>query len=264
MTKKIFDNFSKKMRIQILIQSTLKKSGHLGGSLSCVEIINYILNNLIKKNELDKFILSKGHCALALYAALYLKKNISKKNFESFLNVGSYYSEHPSPKIGKNLISFSTGALGHGLSFAAGCAYASKIKGQKSFYYVLLSDGECNSGTVWEAAMLASINKLDNLFAFIDYNKLQATGRSNDIMQLKPLKKKWENFGWKTLEIDGHDYTQIKTAVNKLNKFNNKPKIIIANTIKGKGFKLAENDNNWHYRSPTQDELIKGMEDLKY
>lgn len=256
LNKKKLQQLSNSIRFQIIQKSYEKKSGHLGGSLSCVDLLVNVFNNFIFKNKNNRFILSKGHCALALYTTLYIHKKLSKKLFDSFANQGSVFGEHPSPKIKNKFIEFSTGSLGHGLSFASGIAYANKLKRKKDKTFVLMSDGEMNCGSVWESALLSSKLKLDNLIAIIDYNKFQATGKSDEILSINPLAKKWQIFGWETIECDGNNQESIDKKLQTLIKKNSKkPKIIIANTIKGKGVKFMENDNNWHYRSPTLDEV---------
>ena len=176
---KKLNNISKIVRYNIIEQSYLKKSGHLGGSLSCTDLLVNLHNNFIFKNHNDKFIMSKGHCALALYSTLFQANKLGLNQFKSFSNQGSYFGEHPSPKIKNKYISFSTGSLGHGLSFGSGIAFSYKINKKKGNIFILVSDGEMNSGSVWESAMLSSKLKLDNLIVIVDYNKFQATGKSN-------------------------------------------------------------------------------------
>ena len=253
---------SRYVRYEIIKQTFLKKSGHLGGSLSCVDILIYIFNRYIFNNTKNKFILSKGHCALSLYAVLHHAKKISQKNFNSFSCQGSYFGEHSSPKIKNKFIHFSTGSLGHGLSFGSGIAYSKKLKNDNGLVFVLMGDGEMNSGTVWESAMLSSKLKLENLIAIVDYNKLQATGKSNEILNIKPLNKKWKSFGWHVIECDGNDHKSLSYSFKKILKSKKKPKILIAHTIKGKGISFMENNNNWHYRSPSKEELGRAKIEL--
>ena len=245
------------VRYNIIEQTYLKKSGHLGGSLSCADILINIFNNYIFNNKNNKFILSKGHCALSLYSVLLQANKLKRKDYDSFANQGTLFGEHPSPKINNKYINFSTGSLGHGLSFGSGMAFSKALKKKPGLIFVLMSDGEMNSGTIWESAMLSSKLKLDNLVAIVDYNKFQATGRSNEILNIKPLNKKWKSFGWEVLECDGNNHSSISLNLKKLLKNKNKPKILICHTIKGKGVNFMENDNNWHYRSPTRDELAQ-------
>lgn len=247
--------FSQKIRWDIINQSYKKKSGHLGGCLSCVDIICIIYKLFLKKK--DKFILSKGHCALSMYAVLKNLKKLKNNEFQKFLLKNSFYGEHPSPKLSKKLFQFSTGSLGHGLGFGTGVAYGSKLKKKKENVYILISDGELNCGTTWEAIMLAGKLKLDNICVLLDFNKLQATGRSEEILNLTNLEKRFSSFGWFVARSSGHDYQQMYKKISFLVKLKNKPKIFIADTIKGKGVSFMENDNNWHYRSPDEKDMIK-------
>ncbi len=254
---------SKKVRFEIIKQTYLKQSGHLGGALSCTDIIVNILNNYIFNQINNKFVLSKGHCALALYSVLYNAKKLNTNDFLSFAKKGSVFGEHPSPQIKNKYICFSTGSLGHGLGFASGIAYSNFLKKKKDKVFVLMSDGEMNSGSVWESALLSSKLNLKNLIAIIDYNKFQATGKSNDIMNIKPLSAKWKSFGWNVLECNGNDHISLSKCLKLISKNKEKPSIIIAHTIKGKGVSFMENDNNWHYRAPTKEELKLSKKELK-
>ena len=254
---------AKKLRYSVCVMSNRAKAAHLGSSLSCIDILTTIFfSNLFRFNiknvsKGDKFILSKGHAAAALYSVLAEKKYFNKNNLKRYGKNNSLYEEHPNSKI--NGVICSTGSLGHGLSFGIGIAIAEKLKKTDNKVIVLLSDGECNEGTVWEAAGFASAQKLNNLIIIIDSNKWQATGRSNLIMGGK-LIDKWKSFGWKGTEVDGNNINELCKKL-KQNKYNNRPTAIIANTIKGKGIDFMEDDNNWHYRIPNIKELgvIKGI-----
>jgi len=250
------------IRYNVCRMSFLSKAAHLGSCLSIVDILveiyfgkNFLLNN--KKN--DTFILSKGHASYALYSVLEKKKILKSQLLSKFSEQGSYLEEHPNIKIPG--ISCSTGSLGHGLSFGLGVAYANKLKKNKKKTIVLLSDGECNAGTVWEAANMASAIDVNNLIAIIDYNKWQATDRSDKISG-GDLMQKWKSFGWQGCSIDGHNFIQLNKALSKAKK-SNKPFAIIANTIKGKGIPFMEDDNNWHYRIPNLNEIKKIKKILK-
>lgn len=248
---------SKKIRKDILYLSNLKKTAHLGSSLSCVDLISYLYEYIISKKNNNKFILSKGHAASTLYSVLYRKNYISNKEFNSYCKFGSKFEEHPSPTI--KGVECATGSLGHGFPFGCGLALANKIDKKEHKIVVMISDGECNEGTTWEAAMFASAQNLRNLTLVVDYNKWQATGRSNEILNIKPLDKKFGSFGWNTVVINGHNFREINKAF-KLKS--DKPKAIIANTIKGKGINCMEDDNNWHYRSPNKEELKKFLKEI--
>jgi transketolase len=259
---------AKLIRYQCVYLSYLAKTAHLASSLSCVDLISVLFSNSLKYrlNDLksdnrNRFILSKGHAATALYSALYYNNIITKKNLYSFTKKNSYFEEHPSPNIPG--VEAATGSLGHGLSVACGIAYGLNLKKINKKVFVIMSDGECNEGSVWEAALFASAKKLNNLYCIVDYNKWQATGRTKDILQLGNLSKKFESFGWNSIEINGHNHLEIKNALKKITKIKHKPSIIIANTVKGKGISFMEDDNNWHYRSPNFDELKKSIKELK-
>ena len=173
------------------------------------------------------------------------------------------FHEHP-PKPGYiEGVEAATGSLGHGLPMALGMAIAKRIQGSNSRCYALLSDGECNEGSIWESAMLSAAQKVNNLTAIIDYNKWQATGRSQEVMALEPLVDKWKAFGWHAQEVNGHDLTSIGQAFASARDEDSKPSVIVAHTIKGKGVSFMEDDNNWHYRTPNPEELAAAIKELK-
>jgi len=232
-----------------------KQSIHLGSSLSCIDIISSILLEL--KIPFRDFILSKGHASTALYVCLNELGVISNSLLDSYYENGTHLTAHPIFESG--FVDFSTGSLGHGLSFGIGISISNNLLNKKGNIIVLMSDGECNEGSVWEAAGFATAQKLSNLIVLIDSNKWQATGRSKEIFG-GDLKKKWEAFGWKTVSINGHNYFQILKSL-KIAKESKRPCAIIANTVKGKGIEFMEDDNNWHYRIPNREELknIKKM-----
>lgn len=246
--------FAKKIRKNIIFTAYKagSKSAHIGGALSSADIMAVLYSefiNIKKTNNLDqnrdRFILSKGHACLALYSALVEKKILKKKDLETFECDGSKLLGHPI--IDKNNgIEFSTGSLGMGLSLGVGVSLAAKLKHKKYKTFVIVGDGECNEGSVWETILSASQFNLDNLTVIVDRNNYQQTGKNISIMDLKNLKDKFISFGCDAYEIDGHDLKQIYKTLLKKN-VKGKPKIIIANTIKGKGFKIFENDNAWHH-----------------
>jgi transketolase len=256
------------IRYQIIEMSKVGKAPHLGSSLSCVDILVAAYYAFLKIDPLhptdrlrDRFILSKGHAISALYAILAKRKFFDPALLKTFNKDGGSLPEHPTPKCVPG-IEMATGSLGHGLSVSIGQALAGRILNENYRLMVLLSDGECNEGSVWEAAMFAPARKLDNLIAIVDFNKWQATGRSEEIMQLSPLREKWASFGWNAYEIDGHDFDQILSVFSKIPETPGKPTAIIAHTVKGKGISFMEDDNNWHYRIPTDEELAKAKVEL--
>lgn len=235
-------------------------AAHLASSLSCIDIVAVLYSSVLNLNSLnpkweerDRFLLSKGHAATALYAALAYKGFLTDADLKTYGEKGSLLEEHPSPKLPG--VEAATGSLGHGLPCGCGISLAGRIKGKQYRTFVLMSDGECNEGSVWEACMFATANRLGSLCAFVDFNKWQATGRSRDVLALDPLADKFKSFGWEVHEIDGHDHSQILNAVRGVSVSRAKPTMVVAHTIKGKGISFMEDDNNWHYRIPTIEEV---------
>jgi len=253
---------SKKIRAEVIEISQKTEAMHLGGCLSCVDILVALYFESMSINpdnpdwaERDRFILSKGHAALALYTTLAYRGFFPIDKVYTFNKDGSRFTEHP---VWKNLpgIDATSGSLGHGLGIAIGMALAAKITRKSYVTYILMSDGECEEGSVWEAALFAPVHHLSNLVAIIDYNKWQACGRSNEIMSLNPLKQKFEAFGWNTYEVDGHNIGALQTLLKNIHSSEDpRPVAIIADTIKGRGISFMEDDNNWHYRIPTEEDV---------
>ena len=243
-------------------------SAHFGGALSITEIISTLFAYKMKidmKNPSwegrDRFILSKGHACLAYYAALCEIGFISKEELKTFEKDDTNLLGHPvlNKKIG---IEFSNGSLGMGLSLGIGVALSSQKKNAKFNVYVVLGDGECNEGSVWEAAMAAPNFKLNNLYALIDKNNFQQTGSNKEIMNVNSLKDKWSSFGWHTVELDGHNVNDLYKYFRESEEIK-KPKAIIANTVKGKGFSFSENNNDWHHSVLTKSFYEKALKELK-
>ena len=269
MKLKEIKDFAKNVRKKIIFTAYKagSKSAHIGGALSSADIMATLYADILslkKSKKLDenrdRFILSKGHACLALYAVLAEKKIINKKDLETFETDGSKFLGHPI--INKLFgIEFSTGSLGMGLSLGVGTALAAKKK-QKNFKtFVIIGDGECNEGLIWEAILSASHFKLDNLTIIVDRNNFQQTGKGSDIMDLKNLKNKFKSFGCDTYEINGHNIKEIKKSLT-IKTVTNKPKAIIANTIKGKGFKIFENNNEWHHSVITKNIYQKILKEI--
>lgn len=246
------DKISKDLRRMIIEISFKNKAHHIGSSLSCVDILTCLYfqimnidpNNLENK---DWFLLSKGHAALSQYVVLAKLGLFTEKELsDDFLSDGGRFGAHPESS---NIpgIEISSGSLGHGLSITAGVALAAKKDRKTMKAYVLLGDGECNEGMIWEAAMFAGHHKLDNLVAIIDYNKLQGFGRVDEILNLEPLNDKFKSFGWGVKDIDGHNFIEIVETLQSTPLEKNKPSLIIANTIKGKGISFFENKLESHY-----------------
>lgn len=264
----VMEEMAKKIRGKVIELSYNAGTPHLGSSLSCVDIVVALYWSALKidpKNpkapERDRAILSKGHSATVLYSALALRGFFPIEHLQTYNQDGANLPEHPSPNCLPG-IEIATGALGHGLPIGVGMALAAKIKRQNYRVYVVMSDGECNEGTVWEAALFAPAKKLDNLCTIVDYNKWQATGRSNETMSLFPMKEKWASFGWSAYEIDGHDFKALTQTLCNVPDGSGKPVAIVANTVKGKGVSFMEDDNNWHYKIPNEEEVKKAFAEL--
>lgn len=241
---------------------------HLGSSLSCVDIVVAAYWNALRIDparpgdpDRDRFILSKGHAATTLYAALAARGFFPTALLDTYNTDGGRLAEHPGPGCVPG-VEAATGSLGHGLPIALGMALAGRIQGRSYRVYALLSDGECNEGSVWEAAMFAPARGLDNVCVIVDYNKWQATGRSNETLALAPLRAKWESFGWDACEVDGHDVAALASLMRDVPNGSGKPVAIIAHTVKGKGVSFMEDDNNWHYRIPNEKEVAEAKRQL--
>ncbi len=262
------ESVARRIRGRLVEMSHKARTPHLGSALSCVDILVAAYWKVLRVNpenpdalQRDRFILSKGHAATALYATLAYRGFFSPELLDSFAEDGSRLAEQPSPGCVPG-IEVATGSLGHGLSWGIGMAIAGRIQKISYRVFALLSDGECNEGSVWEAAMTAPAHGLENIAAIIDYNKWQATGRSNDVLALKPLRQKWEAFGWSAYEIDGHNVHEISDVLNNVPDGSGKPVAVLAHTVKGKGVSFMEDDNNWHYRIPTEEEVVKAKKEL--
>lgn len=249
-----------KIRFDLVRISNQKGVPHLACALSCVDILTVLYWQVMEINPDDPhmqtrdiFYLGKGHAAAALYTTLAHRGFFSPDLLNRLGDDGSPLEEHPGVNAPAG-VEHVSGSLGHALSLATGRALASKIKGNSNRHYVLIGDGETNEGTVWEAALFAPAHQLNNLVVIIDFNKLQGTGRSCEIMSLEPMEQKWQSFGWQTVRIDGHDVRQLKNAFEQAHQ-STKPFAIIADTIKGKGISFMQDDNNWHYRIPTEAEV---------
>ncbi len=241
--------------------------GHMGAAFSMADIISVLYFDDILKydasnptwEERDRFILSKGHASYALYAVLARAGYFPEEELWHVGQVGSKFGGHPKMYDIPG-VEASTGALGHGLSFAIGVAYANKVDKKDSHVYVVLGDGECQEGSVWEGALSAPTLELDNLTVVVDHNKLQAMDDLENIVHMKPFSDKWKAFGWNVVEIDGHNYKEIKEAL--LIRQAGVPTVVIAHTVKGKGVSFMENVPIWHYRMPNEQELPVLMEEL--
>ena len=255
-------------RARIILNSSKTGTPHLGSCLSCVDILIamyfYQLNIDPKKfsdPNRDRFILSKGHGAAALFQILAMRGFYPLSDLEDYGKDGSLFAEHPPAPDYLPGIEAATGSLGHGLPIGLGMALSTKINKNNFDVYVLLGDGECNEGSVWEAANVAAANRIDNLTVFIDSNKWQATDRSEDLVGESTLKDKWSAFGWESLEINGNNMKEILHIFKRKRK-KGYPLAVTLNTLKGAGISFMEDDNNWHYRIPNEEEVKLSFSEL--
>lgn len=262
------DDFARQMRREIIKMLAASGSGHPGGSLSATDIIAELFYETMnidpeqpQKPDRDRFVLGKGHAAPALYAALALKGFFPVEELSQLRKLGSRLQGHPDMHKTPG-VDMSTGSLGQGISAACGMALAAKKDGLNNNVYVLLGDGENEEGEVWEAAMFAAHYQLDNLIVFLDHNHLQIDGNPQDVLSPEPLNEKWRAFGWKVLEIDGHDTVQIKQALEQAHNVKGCPVMIIAETVKGKGVSFMENQAGWHGVAPNAEQAEQAMAEL--
>ena len=262
------NNLAKLIRIDVLNMAYKSKTSHIGSALSMVDILAVLYGRKIlsydasdaKWHHRDRLILSKGHACSALYATLSNLGYFSRDTLNNYSKDGSILLAHASHKV--KGVEFSTGSLGHGLSYGAGLALSAKRKEKNWNTYVICSDGEMNEGSNWEAIMFASHQKLDNLSLIIDYNKLQSLDTVANTLNIEPITAKFKAFGWHTININGHKHKDLEKSFLKFKKNKGKPTCIIANTIKGKGVSFMENKILWHYKSPSSNEYQDALKEL--
>ena len=260
---------AKEMRKLILTSLYHAKSGHPGGSLSCTDILAVLYNEEMnvdpadpKKAGRDRLVLSKGHAAPALYAALAMKGYFPKEDMVTLRKIDSHLEGHPSMKTTPG-VDISTGSLGQGISAACGMALSAKLRQENYRTYAILGDGEIEEGQVWEAMMFSAHYKLDNLCVFVDLNGLQIDGATSEVMGSDPVPDKMRAFGLNVIEIDGHDYDAIRAALRSARETKGKPTCIVARTVKGKGVSYMENQCDWHGAAPKQAEYEIAMKELE-
>lgn len=266
---KNLEDISKNIRKNIVEMVYSASSGHPGGSLSITDILtvlyfhemNVNINNP-KDEDRDRLVLSKGHCSPALYAVLAEKGYFPKEDLKTFRKIDSYLQGHPDMKKIPG-VDMSSGSLGQGLSVSNGMALAGKLDKKDYRVYCIIGDGEIEEGEVWEAAMTSSHYKLDNLCVIVDNNNLQIDGKINEVMSPYPIDKKFESFGFNVININGHDFNEIITALETAKKIKEKPTVIIAKTIKGKGISYMENEASWHGKAPNEEQYNIAIEELK-
>lgn len=269
LTQTEMEEKSKQLRKKILTMLYQAGSGHSGGSLSCIDILSVLYNQIMKHDpqepnwpERDRFILSKGHVCPALYAVLADCGYFDPKALATLRKYGSILQGHPYMHKTPG-VEVSSGSLGQGLSIAAGIALGAKMDGEPYRVYCLLGDGETQEGQVWEAAMAASHYQLDNLCAVVDYNGLQIDGKVEEVMNINPYNAKWAGFGWNVTEVDGHDLSGLEKAFGAARTTLDRPTVLIAHTVKGKGVSFMENNPGWHGIAPDAEQLASALKELE-
>jgi transketolase len=243
------------------------KASHVGGALSMADILAVLYHDILnvdisnaKEITRDRFLLSKGHACTSLYATLALRGFFPVEELASYSKDGSRFLSHTSNYVPG--VEVSAGSLGHALPIAVGLALAAKRKKANWKTYCLLSDGELNEGSNWESILFAPQHALDNLILIVDYNKIQSLGAVKDVIDLEPIKQKFESFKWEVFEIDGHSHSQLKQTFSEAKHVNNNPKVIIAHTVKGKGVSFMEDKLLWHYKSPSMEQFEQAISEL--
>jgi transketolase len=257
---------SREIRRIVLEQSRRAHVGHIGSALSIADLVAALYGRILRIShpddpERDRFILSKGHAVLAVYAALALKGWLRQEALDTYCGDGSLLGVHPEHQLPG--IDFSTGSLGHGLSLAAGAALAARLQGSPRRAFALLSDAECNEGSTWEAVMFAAHHRLANLVAIIDLNGQQALGYTDDVLSLSPLADRWRAFGWDVHEVDGHDVPEIVRTVASLDTAAGPPHVLVAHTTFGKGVSYMERQIKWHYLPMSDDEYHQALTEIE-
>ena len=267
MTVKDLEQKSKEYRRKILKYIYKAKAGHTGGSLSCIDILNVLYNDIMNVNpdnftspDRDRYIQSKGHCVEALFVVLADKGFFHESDLETLCQYQSHYIGHPTRKV--NGVEQNTGALGHGLPLSVGMALAAKMDEKDYKVFTLMGDGELPEGSNWEAFLTASHYKLDNLCAVLDYNKLQITGATAEVCNTEPIADKLKSFGWVVREVDGNDVGELRKVLSSLPFEKDKPSFVIAHTVKGKGVSYMENQIKWHHGVPSESQYELAMEEL--
>ena len=261
-------NLATRIRAQVLKMTHRAKSSHVGSSLSIADLLAVLYGNILNINpkepnwaERDRLILSKGHACVGLYAVLAEVGYFPLEDLKAYYQNGSYLAGHITHTSVPG-VEVSTGSLGHGLSIACGMALAGKQDGKDYRVFTILSDGECDEGSIWEAVLFAPHHRLDNLIAIVDYNKIQSIGRVEEVLDLEPFSDKWKAFGWAVSEIDGHNFEEIQKTLGRVPFKSGRPSCIIAHTIKGKGVSFMEDKLAWHYQQPDAEQLKLALMEL--
>ena len=251
------------LRRIVLEQSKRANVGHIGSALSVVDIVCALYDQVLRIPEptdpdRDRFVMSKGHAVLALYGALHLRGWISAEDLETYAGDGTLLGMHPEHRVPG--IDFSTGSLGHGLSMGVGAALAARLEGSRRRVFVLLSDAECNEGSLWEAAMFAAHHRLSNLVAVIDMNGQQALGYTRDVLDLSQMADRWRAFGWDAQDVDGHDIQQMVRAMEPVKDDDGPPRVLVAETVFGRGVPFMEKQLSWHYLPMSDEQFALALE----
>jgi transketolase len=258
---------AREIRRIVLEQSRRANVGHIGSALCVADLLAALYGHVLRAEspddpDRDRFVLSKGHAALALYAALRLKGWIKPAELNTYCGDGSLLGVHPERALSG--VDFSTGSLGHGLSMGVGAALAARLQGSARRVFVLVSDAECNEGALWEAAMFAAHHRLANLTAIVDVNGQQALGRTEEILSLEPLRERWSVFGWDAVEVDGHDTRAIVDALGAAPMTVGPPRVVLARTVFGRGVSFMESQLRWHYWPMSEDEYRVALAELEH
>jgi transketolase len=260
--------FARRLRVQILRMTARARSSHVGGGLSMADILAVLYGSVLRVDPArpdwearDRFVLSKGHACAGLYAALAERGFLSAADLDTFYADGSRLAGHAT-HTGVPGVECSTGSLGHGLPIACGMALAARSAATPYRVFAVLSDGECDEGSVWESALFAGHHGLANLTVVVDYNRIQSLGRTQEVLNLDPLAAKWAGFGWEAVDVDGHSVEALYGTLARVPLTSGRPTCVIAHTVKGKGVSFMENTLLWHYRSPAGDELAAALAEL--
>jgi transketolase len=256
---------SRQIRRAVLEQSKRSAVGHIGSALSVADLLAVLFGGALRipqpgHQERDRFVLSKGHAALALYAALHATGRLSRRDLASFCVDGSAIATHPEHVV--DGVDFSTGSLGHGLTYGVGAALAARIQRSRRRAFVLMSDAECNEGSVWEAVMFAAHHRLTNVIALVDVNGQQALGYTRDVLDLSPLSTRWRAFGWSVHDVDGHDTDELSSVIDNL-QADGKPHVVLAHTTFGKGVSYMEGEIPWHYLPMSDEQYQQAISEIE-
>lgn len=260
---------ARRVRIHVLRMTSRGGSSHVGAAFSVADILSVLYSGVLRHDptnprwpDRDRLILSKGHAGAAVYAVLAEVGYFPTTELLKHYSDGSVFSGHVSHK-GIPGVELSTGSLGHGLGVGAGMANALQLSGNKARVFVVLSDGECDEGTIWEAALFAQHHRLENLIAVVDFNKIQSLARVDETLALEPFRQKWESFNWNVLESDGHDHAALRQAFEGSQQRNGRPTVVLAHTVKGKGVSFMEDTVLWHYRTARGEEFDRALAELE-